>query len=393
MKGVETIVSAGRGRAWPMYAAVAALILLSVGRVISTYGVFSQMWDEPSHIACGLEWWQNGVYHLEPQHPPLARIFVSAPLYFAGVRVSRFEDLHRDGNAALTAFGHYAGNLARARSGALPFWIMSCLLVFAIGRRLYGGAAALLALLLFSTLPPALGYAGFAYTDMALVAGMLFFAWRWAAFTGKPGLRNGFPLGAAAAFALLGKYSAIPYIGVTVALTAFMAIREKRIPLPRGAALLRAGAVALCIGLTVFFCMWACFRFSLEPVSADAGHAHPAVDRRVGQSGLAHRLAYLALDTPVPLTEVYRGVKEVYEHGKAGHWAYNFGKVRRNGTVYYFPALLVLTIPAGLIGLSILGGLNLRRATDGGSAPMHQALLAVPAAVLLVNAGGFWWLR
>jgi 4-amino-4-deoxy-L-arabinose transferase-like glycosyltransferase len=385
LKSIGTVVSGVRGRPGLTYAVVVALILLSVGRVISTYHIFNQFWDEPAHIACGLEWWQNGVYHLEPQHPPLSRIFVSALLYFKGVRISRFEDIFLDGNAALVASGHYAENLALARLGTLPFWIMSCLLVFVIGRRLYGGATALLALVLFSTLPPVLGYAGLAYTDMALVAGMLFFAWRWAAFASRPGLRNGLWLGASVSFALVSKYSAIPYIAGAAALTAVLAVRGRRILPLRVATLCRAGTVLLCIGLTVFFLTWASFRFSLEPLAAIPGHVHPGVDHRLGQTGLLHRMAYKMLDTPVPLSEVFRGVKDVYEHAKAGHWAYNFGKVRRTGTPYYYPVLLILTIPVGLVILSILGGLSLRRATDGGHMLMHQALLAVPAAVLLVN--------
>jgi 4-amino-4-deoxy-L-arabinose transferase-like glycosyltransferase len=365
---------------------VGALILLSVGRVISTYRVFSQLWDEPYHIATGLEWWQNGVYHLAAEQPPLSHIFVSALLYFRGVRLSRFEDPWPDGNTALTASGRYAENLTCARLGTLPFWIVSCLLVFVIGRRLYGGATALLALLLCSTLPPLLGFAGFAYTDMALVAGMLFFAWRWAAFTNGPGIRSGFWLGVSVSFALLSKYSAIPYMGVAAALTAAVAIRGRRIPPPRAATVIRLGAIALCIGLTVFLFTWACFRFSVEPIFLDAGRAHTEVDRRVGPSGLLHRVAYLAVETPLPLAEVFRGVGIVYAHAKRGHWTYNFGKVRRTGSLYYFPVLLVLTIPAGLILLSILGGLSLRHAKDGRRVLMHQALFTVPVAVLLVNA-------
>lgn len=382
---LDIVVSDARRRTRLAYVVVAALILLSVGRVVSTYHVFSQVWDEPYHIASGLEWWQNGVYHLAVEQPPLSHIAVSALLYFRGVRVSHFEDPWRDGNASLTAFGRYAENLSCARLGTLPFWIMSCLLVFVIGRRLYGNATALVALLLFSTLPPALGFAGLAYTDMALVAGMLFFAWRWVAFTDEPGLRNGVWLGVSVSFALLSKYSAIPYIGLAAAFTAAAAIRGKKIEWPRPATLLRAAPVLLCIGVTAFLCMWACFRFSVEPIAPNAGQAHPGLDRRLGQSGLLHRVAYLALDTPVPLAELARGVAQLGVHAKEGHLTYTFGKVRRMGTSYYYPVLLVLTIPVGLVVLLGWGGLNLRRASGGGSPFAHPALFSVPVAVLLVN--------
>jgi len=378
-------IGAGRRR-WLTRIAVAALILVSAVRVIATYRVFTQFIDEPAHIACGLEWWQNGVYHLEPQHPPLARIFAAALPYFAGLRAARFELLYNDMNDALAASGRYAWYLALARLGTLPFWIVSCLLIFAIGRRLYGAGTALVALLLFSTLPAALGYAGLAYTDMALVAGMLCFAWRWAEFTTAPGFRNAAWLGAGVAFALCSKYSSIPYMGLAAALTVVCAILGGKIPPLRAATLRRAAGLALCISATAFALTWACFRFSLEPLSDRAGRTHPAVDRRLGQTGILHRAAYLALDTPVPLTEVARGVQSVYQHARRGHPAYTFGKVRGTGTFYYFPALLVFTIPVGLLVLSILGVMSLKRcATRGGDEFAHQALFAAPVAVALVN--------
>ena len=370
-------------RRWLTHAVVAALILLSCGRVISTYRVFSQFIDEPAHIACGLEWWQNGVYRLEPQHPPLARIFAAAPLYFKGIRLASFKRLYADGNVALTAFGQYAANLFLARLGTLPFWVMACALVFVIGKRLYGAATGLLALLLFSVLPPALGYAGVAYTDMALTAGMLFFAWRWMQFVIRPGIRAAVWLGVAAAFAALSKYSAIPYIVMAVSITGVAAVAGRRLPPLRSVSPLRAGAVLLCFGATVFLCAWACFRFSLEPMAPVPGH-HPALDRRIGATGLRHRLAYLALDTPLPLLEVYRGVAAVSQHAKEGHTEYSFGKYRQYGLIYYYPVLLVLTIPVGLLLLLAVGIPNLKRSAAG-SAFMHQALYAVPAGVLLVN--------
>lgn len=387
LRVLEAAVSDGPRPPWVTSWFVILLILVSVGRITSTYRTFSQVWDEPAHIACGLEWWQNGVYTLEPQHPPLARIFVSALLYFRGVRIHSFANMWSAGNGALTASGRYAVNLASARLGSLPFWIMSCIILFVLARQIYGGAAALLTLLLFSTLPPMLGLAGWAYTDTALVAGMLFFSWRWVAFVDKPGFQNAFWLGLSIGFALLTKYSAIPYILVAAALTAIVAIRRRGISLPRAATLIRAGAVLLCITLTAFFFMWACFRFSLRPISPQAGQAHPSVDQRVGSSGLLHKIGYLALDTPVPLTEVVLGVAQVVGHAKGGHSTYTFGKVRTTGNFYYFPVLLVVTIPAGLLALLVLGGLSFRRAPNGAGVDFRrQVLLTVPVAVLLVNA-------
>jgi len=375
-------VAARPVRQWLFFFAVPALIAAGACRIAATYRIVSEFADEPAHIACGLEWWEKGVYRLEWQHPPLARLMMAAPLYIKGIRLGKFTDKYSDGNDALTARGQYVANLSLARLGTLPFWILACVLVYAIGKRLYGGAVALLALLLFSTLPPVLGYAGLAYTDMALTTGVLFFAWRWMEFVAGPSLRNSLWLGLGASFALMSKYSAIPYLGAAVALTAIVAPRGRSLPALRTAGRRRAGLL-LCAALTTFLLCWACFRFSLEPLAWIPGR-HPAVDRRIGRTGALHRVAYWALDTPLPLTQVFWGVAEVYRHAENGHFNYSFGKLRRNGTWYYFPALLALTIPAGLIVLAAFGTLDFKRAARA-PAPALHALYAVPAAVLLVN--------
>src|SRR5437899_1597339 len=51
-----------------------ALLAIGTARIVSTYRVFSQTFDEPAHIACGMQWLDRGVYLYEPQHPPLARV-------------------------------------------------------------------------------------------------------------------------------------------------------------------------------------------------------------------------------------------------------------------------------------------------------------------------------
>src|SRR3984957_17158358 len=63
-----------------------ALILLGTIRIVATYTVFSHTFDEPAHLACGMEWLDKGVYQWEPQHPPLERVAGALGPYLAGVR-------------------------------------------------------------------------------------------------------------------------------------------------------------------------------------------------------------------------------------------------------------------------------------------------------------------
>jgi hypothetical protein len=61
-----------------------ALIAIGIARIVSTYGEFTQTWDEPWHIACGMQLLHRGVYGYETMHPPLARVAAALPLYLAG---------------------------------------------------------------------------------------------------------------------------------------------------------------------------------------------------------------------------------------------------------------------------------------------------------------------
>src|ERR1700678_4125825 len=60
------------------------LIVLGTIRIVSTYNVFNHTSDEPAHIACGVQWLDEGIYNYEHQHPPLTRVMVALGPYLAG---------------------------------------------------------------------------------------------------------------------------------------------------------------------------------------------------------------------------------------------------------------------------------------------------------------------
>jgi len=69
-----------------LYLVAILLAVVAVLRIGATYGVLSQTWDEPAHIARGMEWLERGSYTYERQHPPLARIAVALGPYLSGIR-------------------------------------------------------------------------------------------------------------------------------------------------------------------------------------------------------------------------------------------------------------------------------------------------------------------
>ena len=92
-------------------------VLVATFLIVRTYGVFDQTYDEPAHIACGMEWLSHGTYNFEALHPPLARIASAILPFLFGVRDPGIANMWDNGNATLNWGGHYERNLTLARLG------------------------------------------------------------------------------------------------------------------------------------------------------------------------------------------------------------------------------------------------------------------------------------
>ncbi len=305
--------------------------------------------------------------------------------YLMGMRIGDSGNMWVEGTNALQHQGNYMKNLMYARLGNLPFWLLSCMSLYFIVKGVYGSRVAFLSVVLFTLVPPLLGHAAIAYTDTALVAGILLFAWQLREFVEKQTIQRSVALGAAIGVAVAAKYSAIPYIAaslVAVGLLQFARpftadhVQMRKL---RFAHVLAAGVVATLV-------LWGCFRFSLEPVSANVRRNHPTIIKFFGWSPQAEEHAYRALVTPIPLSELVRGVNAVAFHAKQGHWDYHFGRVDKDGSWYYFPVMLALTIPASLLLLCLVGVWSLfRRSAESPRGTQMLYLCLVGICVLTIN--------
>ena len=200
-------MSRGRWRA-----VTALFVCLATVLVVSTYPVFNQMWDEPAHIAAGMEWLSRGRYTYEPQHPPLARVAAAIGPYLGGARTIGQPKIFNEGRALLGEGAHYRRMLTLARLGMLPFlWVM--LGVCAVwGLRAAGPAAGALAVVFAATNPNLLAHAGVAGTDLApaALAALALFAWmRWRE---EPTTSRALLFGASVGLAAAAKFSALVYL-------------------------------------------------------------------------------------------------------------------------------------------------------------------------------------
>ena len=309
---------------------------IGVVRIVSTYNVFTHTYDEPAHIACGMELLDRKTYTYELNHPPLPRVAAALGPYLHGLRSWRRGSQYEEGNQILYGFGDYWVNLKLARLGILPFFVVACGVVWVWSKDLFGNSVALLATALFSTLPSILAHAGLATTDMAVTAWLAASLHAIVCWLERPGMLRSVWMGCSVALAFLSKLSAPVFLLPCVAAILLLRLRFK-IARPRR----RMGLVA-CAFLVFFLVVWAGYGFSLAPLWPPESRPHALADRAVGKEGLLHDLTYWLIERPVPAWELFRGLELLFEHNRGGQGGYLLGEFRTTGWWYFFPVALGL---------------------------------------------------
>ena len=335
---------------------VVLVIAIGLLRIWSTYGVFWQTWDEPVHIAAGMEWLDTGRYAYDPMQPPLARVMSALPLYWSGVRGQHQANVWMEGNAILAA-GSYERNLTLARAGVSPFFVIACLAVVLWSWRCCGRLAAILSLLLFSSVPSVLAHSGFATLDMpcaAFVAVALLMLDVW---LHHPSLGRSAVLGVALGAAILTKSTANVFLIVSggLALVIYaLTFRRLSPAYAHGARrwIYAAGVVAVAGLLTI----WAAYRFTISPWGSSEHRPHTTIDRLVGTEGMAHDLAYFVEESlPIPAPDFWRGLLEARQRLGWKEPYYLLGETRTVGWWYFYPVVLVFKTPLPFIVFICIG--------------------------------------
>jgi hypothetical protein len=344
-----------------------AICCIAVGslRIVSTYSQLGLTYDEPQHLACGLEYLAQHVYRYETQHPPLARAMTAVLPYLDGVRPAGNPDRENEGVGLLIHSANPDRFLTLMRAGILPFFLLACLVVFFWTRHIFGNLEAAFATLLFTLVPPVLAHAGVATTDMGLAAclGLAFFSL--VLWTEAPTWKRSVFLGLAGAAAALTKFTALAFFPVSAALAllAWLVVvkpgRAQLVQLARERALGLLLAAVTCV-LTI----WAAYFFSFGPIPGGGAS--------------------------MPAPEFFDGIRAALRHNSAGHPSYLLGRNGINGWWYYFPVALAVKTPIAFLLLLAFGVwlcVN-RRAQVGVWLPLAFALgILLPAMAGNVNIG------
>lgn len=319
--------------------------LIGVVRVASTWHTFSEVLDEPAHIACGYDWLAGRFYSDDPAHPPLARVLSAIPAYVRHAVVPADAGYVKRGNAILYG-GHYIENLARARSANLLFLIIGMATCAVWATALFNRGTGLLAMAMFVSLPPVLGHAGVATTDMAagatLPLALLLFE-RW---LDAPTIGRGAWLGLGLAVGLLSKFSFLIFFPVSAIVLLAVRLAQKRVR-----ANIRSAAIAVVVTL---FVVWGGYRFEFGTLQ-QATRFGAYVVTEVSPPALKTTANWFARTVPVPAPLFVVGAAAVKLLDLRGHLNYLFGNVNPRGWWYYFPVVFFFKTPIAFLILSLVG--------------------------------------
>ena len=352
------------------------LLGVAILRIVATYRVLSQAYDEPADVVAGMEWLDKGIYTLNLEHPPLSPVATALGPYLAGVRLKTvpmvhgangpFFDLSGGGNQILNAGGKYWRNLTLARVGILPFLGLGVLVVFFWTRELVGTTSALLAVALFTTLPPILAFSGLAYTDVPVAVLVFTSAYIFMHWIERQFLRTTLALGAVTALAVLANFPALLYIPACwgAVLLAWCGFGKKAPFLWR-----RLLSHSVVVALVFIVLLWAGYRFSVQrlnsvfnkPESHIASLHVPLAEKRLLQ-------AVATLNPPIPAPSLVKGIVDVKHDSGHGRQSYLLGQRRLAGWWYFYLVVLAVKTPLPFLFLGLLGATamskNARRLGD-----------------------------
>lgn len=336
--------------------AAAAVLAAAAAGIASTYRSLSLTVDEPTHVEAGLEWLDRGTYRLQPENPPLSRLPTAIGPYLLGYRLpdasgrprgKPLEDLDADDSR----------DLARARAGVLPLFLLGGALVWTWARSLLGERTALAAVALYASVPTVLAHAGLATTDVAFTTAYLAALLAFLGWLDRPTLGRSLMLGALGGAALATKFTSLALFPAALAILAVRAFD----PEARWRGLLAHLPAVLLAGLLG---LGAAYRFDVGRAADERapGEVSALAEACAAPDSFSGRALSRLTQARLPAPALLTGLLELCVHDAQGHPSFLMGRVSPDGFLLYYPVALLAKSPLPFLVLAGTGvALALRR--------------------------------
>jgi hypothetical protein len=345
-----------------------ALIILLVGCAVLRSAIATRLddftLDEPYHIAAGVSYVQRADFRLNPEHPPLVKVWVGSLVSALGFHLSSlrvFNDKPDERTfAEENVFLQNDPNSVQRRS-RMAMWMLNGLLLLFLGmalRTAFGPAVALAALLFLAIDPTVAAHLPVVMTDLpvallsatsVVLATRAFRSWR----------RMDLAVCSVALGLALGTKHSAPIFYIFVALVGgILALFASMTRMP-GARIVRLGKLC-CVLLGSLAVLWSLYFFRFQE-SGTTGETfnRPLAAKIADVDSPVYRFAlkHMAAAHLVPRAYIWGLADTVHTglEGRAiqqiafGRWYY----VR--APWYFFPGVVAVKLPIGLILLALAG--------------------------------------
>jgi 4-amino-4-deoxy-L-arabinose transferase-like glycosyltransferase len=326
----------------------ALLALIYVAQCAWFIRTQSLTYDEPVHIAEGLNAWRDGRFEQYNDHPPLARLWCTLPLLDQRwqVEIERLPDAFR-----VTRIAPDPVALAwRARAMNVLFGLVLAWSVWRAAERLFSRTAANFALALFAFSPSLIAHFSIAATDGAATLFIFATAWALVRWRRRPTWRRTVGLGLLLGLLLLAKFSTAPMF-VLAFLWMLPVGLDRVIQAPTR---WNWGKTAAAL-LLALFVVWAGYFFHVAHLTVRDGTltaTFPNWNAPIVKP--VHRDRNYSL--LIPAGEYVEGFRELVRHNRQGQPAFFLGQVSTHGGwKLYYPVVVLLKWPTIVLALSLAG--------------------------------------
>ena len=356
-------------RKWSINIRTFALLLFAiVGGAVLRSAVATRLdsfhLDEGYHIAAGVSYVRHADFRINPEHPPLMKLWVGSFVALTGFRLSPFRQFHdKPDERDFTERDVFLHNDPDAvqRHSRMAMFVLNSLLMIALAfalRRIFGEFVALGATLFLAIDPTVAAHLPVALTDLpvsllsattVVLAASAFRYWRWldlAACSAALGLALGMKH-SAPVFALF-----VALAGISLAASApSIQAAGSRLKLFAKLGAMLAGALVV---------LWSIYLFRFTESSEQREMFNrPLADKIADLDSPAFRTALTGIAKTHVLPRAYIwGLADTLRAGLEGRFGTRvfFGRVYFDqGPKYFFPGVMAVKLPIGLSLLALTG--------------------------------------
>jgi 4-amino-4-deoxy-L-arabinose transferase-like glycosyltransferase len=331
--------------------------------------------DEWAHLVRGIAYWSTGDTSLSYAHPPLANIITALPVAFdpaipdiTTLHGWDIADVGRVSDSYLDAYGYGNGKLQllRARRANFAILAIGITYIYIWGCTLLGWPAGAIGAFLLGINPTILAQSQYATTDLAAgITTMIACGELTRHLSNKGTVATWLTLPIALSAAILSKHSGVLLVPIFVIITLFMCWRALGPYAKPGLRLrLRHWTIHTATSAAVvLFTINAAYRFQDTLLSVEEILDKPEPQYWISlpyeQEMLEKRtpLPHLpdGLRAPLPYTWIF-GITAVGVQDRRGFpWASFMGKPTPRGHPAYFPTLILIKSPVGMLLLLAVG--------------------------------------